>query len=761
MKTSNNEEKLLNRITELEKELAKANSKIEALDITERKQIEEAHKESQQKYRLLYDNSPDLILIHDMKEILHINKSGLKLLGATNQDEVVGKPAGDFVHPDDKAIAMGDMKKLFSGEVSKIVIEQRLIQLDGKVINVELIGVPINYGKESMIQIIGRNITERKQAEEELQESESKLLNIFENSTNLFYSHNLDHVVTYLSPQVENILGYSPEEAMIKWTELASENPINEIGFNITVKAIETGKPQPSYELELVHKNGKKVFVEVREAPLVKDGETVSIVGSLTDITERRQAEEVLREKEAMWSALTGNFDGIIQILDTHGTINYMSKVYPPHTIEDVVGKCAFNFMDEASANKARQALKITIAESKTQSFEIDIQLPDGAVVQFDVKYVPKFESYGSVENVISIITDITEHKKTEEVLRLNDIRLEALVTLGQMTTASIKSLSDFALEESIRLTGSTVGYLAYMNEDESVLSMYSWSKTAMANCRIIDKPIEYPIESTGLWGEAVRQRKPIIINDYEAPNPLKKGYPEGHILITRHMNIPLFDGDRIVLVAGVGNKEGEYDQADVRQITLLMEGMWLLTQRKQAEEALQESEERLNLALEVANDGVWDWNITTNEIFFDRRYYTMAGYENNAFPQSFEEWAKRVHPDDIEQSQEQIGLHITGKQAVFDIEFRFKRADENWMWIRGRGGIVERDADGKPMRMIGSHSDITKRKQAEEALKESEQKFRSYIENAPNGIFITDEKGNYLEVNEAAAKITGYSKDE
>ncbi|MBU4258409.1 MAG: response regulator, partial [Proteobacteria bacterium] len=103
---------------------------------------------------------------------------------------------------------------------------------------------------------------------------------------------------TYLSPQVHDILGYKPEEAMVKWTELASDNPINEEGFQRTEKAIKTGKTQAPYELELVHKSGKIVWVEVREVPIVENGKTISIVGALTDITERKQAEEEKKKFE-------------------------------------------------------------------------------------------------------------------------------------------------------------------------------------------------------------------------------------------------------------------------------------------------------------------------------------------------------------------------------------------------------------------------------------------------------------------------------
>jgi len=159
-----------------------------------------------------------------------------------------------------------------------------------------------------------------------------------------------------------------------------------------------------------------------------------------------------------------------------------------------------------------------------------------------------------------------------------------------------MKEITDFALEEAVRLTESTIGYLAFMNEDETVLTMHSWSKTAMKQCAMIDKPIVYPVETTGLWGEAVRQRKPVITNDYAAPDVQKKGYPAGHVEVTRHMNIPVFDGEHIVAVAGVGNKNAPYDESDVRQLTLLMQGMWRLLERRQADQALREAREQLEL---------------------------------------------------------------------------------------------------------------------------------------------------------------------
>jgi signal transduction histidine kinase/CheY-like chemotaxis protein/HPt (histidine-containing phosphotransfer) domain-containing protein len=184
--------------------------------------------------------------------------------------------------------------------------------------------------------------------------------------------------------------------------------------------------------------------------------------------------------------------------------------------------------------------------------------------------------------------------RRTTLALQLNEARLQALVRLNQMSGDSLQEITDFALESAVSLTGSKIGYVAFVNEDESVMTMNSWSKTAMQECAIIDKPIVYPVVNTGLWGEAIRQRRPVITNDYQASNPWKKGFPGGHVELIRHMNTPIFDGDRIVLVAGVGNKQGLYDDSDIRQLTLLMHGMWQLLKRRQDEERLRDMNDAL-----------------------------------------------------------------------------------------------------------------------------------------------------------------------
>jgi PAS domain S-box-containing protein len=132
---------------------------------------------------------------------------------------------------------------------------------------------------------------ERARIAEALRNSESRLREIIENSTNVFYAHTADHELTYLSPQVEDVLGVPPDEAFERWTEFVTDHPVNQEGIGYTMRAIETGERQPPYDLQLRHADGREIWVRVTEAPVVRDGKVTGIVGSLTDMTVAREAE--------------------------------------------------------------------------------------------------------------------------------------------------------------------------------------------------------------------------------------------------------------------------------------------------------------------------------------------------------------------------------------------------------------------------------------------------------------------------------------
>ena len=178
--------------------------------------------------------------------------------------------------------------------------------------------------------------------------------------------------------------------------------------------------------------------------------------------------------------------------------------------------------------------------------------------------------------------------------------------------------------------------------------------------------------------------------------------------------------------------------------------------ERESATDALRESEDRLAKILLAANDGMWDWDLVTNEVYFDRRYYEMAGYEEGGFPHRLEEFQQRVHPDDLTEVMDEAALHLSGEIDRFNVEFRFRKKDGDWLWVMGRGVIVERDDAGLPLRFVGTHTDVTTRKRVEEALRESEARYRSLIENQGEGIALVDPQERFTFVNPAADRMLG-----
>jgi PAS domain S-box-containing protein len=170
------------------------------------------------------------------------------------------------------------------------------------------------------------------------------------------------------------------------------------------------------------------------------------------------------------------------------------------------------------------------------------------------------------------------------ENIKLNEIRLATLLNLFEMQELPIREVCNFVLEASQPLTGSKIGFMGFLNDDESQMTIHAWSETVMAQCKVHAKPIVFSIAEAGVWGESVRKRQPIIINDYKS-YPEKRGVPEGHVSITKFMAVPLFDKEKIVAVLAVGNKRKDYAEQDTKQLQLLTEGMWQIIKRKQAED--------------------------------------------------------------------------------------------------------------------------------------------------------------------------------
>jgi len=186
-----------------------------------------------------------------------------------------------------------------------------------------------------------------------------------------------------------------------------------------------------------------------------------------------------------------------------------------------------------------------------------------------------------------------------------------------------------------------------------------------------------------------------------------------------------------------------------------------VMEDRIKTAEALQKSEERLELALFGADDGIWDLNLQNNKIHFDERYYTMAGYEPGEFEESLDMWKNLLHPDDRARSIEEMESYLEGKRPDFDIEFRFLHKNGNYLWIRSRGKIVKTDKQGIALRFVGTHSDITELKKTQAAFKNEKERLEIILRNIGEGVIATDLNGKIQEMNLTAEKLTQSTKKE
>lgn len=391
----------------------------------------------------------------------------------------------------------------------------------------------------------------------------------------------------------ENIsqFGYTPEfltSGHLRYEDIVHPDDRDVVRKDVSQLELE-GRTYFSKEYRLLTRSGEARWVTERSY-LIRDekGAPSYFQGIIIDINDRKKAEEAALEAEKKYHLIFENSPLGIFHFDENGTITHCNEKYLEiiglQKKEDIIG---FNMVTTVKDGNMKKAVDAVLSR-KTGHFEGEYHTAvSGITVAIKGHFSPNISDDGKFLGGIGIFEDISGRKRAEEAFRLDESRLETLLKLNQITNKSLKEIADFVQEEAVRLTQSKMGYLAFLNEEGSVLTIYSWSRNVMIDCNVDEKKFDYLLESTGLWGESVRQRRPLIINDYTAPNPLKKGYPPGHIRMKRYMSVPILDGDKVVGVAGVGNKSSDYDQADVRQLTLLMEGMWQIIEQKKVDDTL------------------------------------------------------------------------------------------------------------------------------------------------------------------------------
>jgi PAS domain S-box-containing protein len=371
------------------------------------------------------------ISITDLRNnILFVNEAFLKTYGYTEQ-EIIGKSISIVTYDpviNDQEVLRETIKGGWQGELMNR-------KKDGTVFSIFLSTSIVNDERGQPIGLVGvaTDITKHKHAEEALQESNDKLRNIVENSTNLFYSRNTDQVFTYLSPQVKNILDCEPEEALVNFTNFMTINSINKLGCDLANKAVQTGARQETYELELMSRKGRRVWVEMQEAPVVKNGKTISIVGAATDITERRWAERALQVSEKKYrDIVTWAPIGIYQstlagkLLSCNSSI---AELLGYDNVNELVGCNMGQAVYFDDKDRERFIAKDNTTEKKaTFSHETRWKTKNGSIIWVLMTVHDVRDKSSEILYYEGFVFDITERKHAEESLRESEERYRLLV---------------------------------------------------------------------------------------------------------------------------------------------------------------------------------------------------------------------------------------------------------------------------------------------------------------------------------------------
>jgi PAS domain S-box-containing protein len=402
-----------------------------------------------------------------------------------------------------------------------------------------------------------------------------------------------------------------------------------------------------------------------------------------------------------------------------------------------------------------RILLENTTRYSKGEPLELRWIRKDGVVIWTEQRNVLLFDEHDEPYAIEGNARDITDRKNTELGLRKEAERNSLLLSLFAKATAlTDKELYDEALDIAVNITGSKIGFFHQVSDNQQEIILTTWNHEAKKNCTTIHDN-HYSVEKAGNWADCIRQKRAVVYNDYPL-SPNKKGLPEGHSPIGRILCIPVIYEEKVRLIFGVGNKLSEYTDSDIIQVQAIVNEMYKIHEKRKVELNLKKSEDRWQFAIEGSNDGIWDWNVLTDEVFYSNRWKEMIGFEPDELEGKLSEWQTRIHPDDVEAVQFKLQQHFNQETADYSAEHRLLCKDGSWKWILDRGKVLQWTSDGKPLRMVGTHTDITERKLVENQLRESEVQYRN-LANAGSALIWTsgtDKLCNYF--NETWLRFTG-----
>lgn len=543
---------------------------------------------------------------------------------------------------------------------------------------------------------VQEDITELKQAEQALRQSEATLRSFFNSGSMMMGIVELyDDDIRHISDNAATAEFFGMSQATMQ-NQLVSAMgvPQHHIEFWLEYYR-EAQRTQAPVRFEYAHQtlDGEKWLSVTVCAIATSPNQHPKCSYIVEDISERKRAEEALQQSESTNRALINAIPDLLIRVRADGTyLDFLANsdinFIDPNQIQD--GLSIYDILPFQQAEKRLSYIQQVLQTNQVLSYEYELQIADQLRYE-EARIVPLQD-----DEVLVVVRDISDRKRAEEALTKELLRSKAFLKASFDGIVIIDQQGNV-----IEASESFAQMLGYSLEETKTLHVADWDAQwtreeiiqLIQGSRLTDAPFE-----------TLHRRKDGSVYEVE-------------ISVN---NVPL---DNEVIQICICRDISERKRIE--------------NERKQAEIALQKSEEQLQLALEASGDGLWDWNIATRTVYLSPRYSQMLGYIPDELPGNFETWENLVHPNDKPWVLDILNAHLQDSTVQYAFDYRVKTKAGEWKWIANYGKVVAFDHQGTPLRMIGTHKDITDRKQFELELQRAKE--AAEVANQAKSIFLAN----------------------